>query len=286
MEALWQKGKNSSEGADGDTVIEPYDHMPADERGMFALHTFNLVLLGVACAVNIFLTWQRMGDSRTVHLVVLLLLTAMGASAQSSFFELLHLTRYAQNGIGFPAFDIMSALSEAFSDWIVSFILLAIASGWTLGRWSGMDSGIGMMHFGARGGSSSSDVLQSVRSVLRSPASLVMQPSVASVILLSMFLVHLVLVIWSAVGFQDDFDKFHDHEHTPGMILMWSRVGLSVLFAVLCTRTMGRDGSGRLGAVPPAISDCWRGVVWNNATASSDRETFCAVLAAPCDYRR
>ena len=93
----------------------------------------------------------------------------------------------------------------------MSFILLAIACGWTLGRGSGMDSGIGMMHFGARG---EQPVMCSRVFSRCSDLFIVMQPSVASVILLSMFLVHLVLLIWSAVGFQDDFDKFHDPAHT------------------------------------------------------------------------
>jgi hypothetical protein len=258
-------GASTDNATSEDTVREPGDHMPADERGMFALHMFNLVLLGAACAVNVLLAWRRMGDSRTVHLVVLLLLAAMSASAQSSFFELLHLMRYAQNGMGFPALDLASALSEAFSDWIVSFILLAISCGWTLGGSGGMGSGLGMMHLGGGGGGGGvmgggGGMLQSIRSALKSPASLVTRPSLASVVLVAMFVVHLVLVIWSAVGFEDDFDKFHDHEHTPGMILMWSRVGLSALFAVLCSRTMGRDGVGDMAQFLRLFRTA--GVVW------------------------
>lgn len=242
--------------------VEAYDHMPADERGMFALHMFNLVLLGAACAVNLLLAWKRMGESQAIHLVVLLLLAAMAASAQSSFFEVLHLAAYSRNGMGYPFLNLMSALCEAFSDWVVSFILLAIACGWTLGGSAsgGLGTGLGVMDFGNTGRGDSGGMLQSIRSSLKSPASLVSRPSLASAVLLLMFFSHFVLVIWSSVGFEDDFDKFHDHEHTPGMILMWSRVGLSMLFAVLCTRTMGRDGVGDMAQFIRLFRTA--GVVW------------------------
>ena len=117
-----------------------------------------------------------------------------------------------------------------------------------------------MMDFGNNRRGDGSDMLQKIRSVLKSPASLVTRPSLASAVLLLMLICHLVLVIWSSVGFEDDFDKFHDHEHTPGMILMWSRAVLSVLFAVLCTRTMGRDGVGDMAQFIRLFRTA--GVVW------------------------
>ena len=40
----------------------------------------------------------------------------------------------------------MSSMAEAFSDFIVSFILLAMGSGWTLGSHGNSGSGLGNMY--------------------------------------------------------------------------------------------------------------------------------------------
>ena len=233
---------------------EPGDrHLPADERGLYSIHLFNFVVLLAGLVGLLLLSWNRITESQSIHIVVVLVGLALINSLLASFYELIHLRSYYYNGMGWPFFNILSSLCEAFSDFVVSFILLAISCGWTLGsnvREAGFGS-MGAFHLGHAEDLDSSGwqtilnrKLIALRQTLRSPAQIFVHVNQASIVLVLLLVFYLVLVVWSAWGFDDDFDKFHDHEHLPGIVLMWSRLALCALFTVSATRTINYGAGG------------------------------------------
>ena len=143
---------------------------------------------------------------------------------------------------GLVFFDVWSSLLEAISDFVVSFILLSIGSGWTLNTSSSSSS---FQHpYDSSSSSPALSLVASLKKTFASPAALFIRPSMHTMLFVLLFAVHVVLVLWSALGFADDFDKFHDHEHLPGKILMWFRLGSAILFCLLSTNTMNHDLGG------------------------------------------
>ena len=90
----------------------------------------------------------------------------------------------------------------------------------------------------SRSPSSMKTSMETLRERCASPINLVLRPTKETLLFLLLFLVHLGLVLWSALGFHDDFEKFHDHEHVPGKILMWLRISTCLLFFYFCTKAM------------------------------------------------
>ena len=210
-------------------------HLPADEEGLWEIHFFNFIIMLIGLCVVLFRMWKTMAETKSIHFAVLLLLLSIGLTATSSFCELIHLSTYIRNGQGFQFFDVFSAMNEALSDVVVSFVLLAIGSGWTLK--SGSSSSF-HHPFDPSRPSSSQTSMEMLRERCANPIKMVFSPTKETFLFMLLFLFHLGLVLWSALGFHDDFEKFHDHEHLPGKILMWLRISTCLLFVLLCTKSM------------------------------------------------
>ena len=216
---------------------EPGDqHLPADEIGMATLHTLAIVVLASACILFVKLSFDRMRETAVIHVAVLMLGGAMVLSLCSSLFELWHLRAYASDGIGSALCDTLSALCESLCDFIVSFLLLSLACGWTLSSSLPMD----MSSFGfAKKRGTNVDL---ITSYLRNPKTLVTQYSVPLAVLVSLFTFHVVLVVWGR-RYGEEFDTFHDFEHLPGKVLMFVRLFLGVFFWFAASATLTAQGN-------------------------------------------
>ena len=69
-----------------------------------------------------------------VHIAVLMLALAIFDALLSAVCEALHILIFSWNGRGMALLDFASSFFESQTDMIISFLLVSIASGWTLGN--------------------------------------------------------------------------------------------------------------------------------------------------------
>lgn len=207
-----------------------YTHMPADEAGMSRLHTITMLfsfflLLFVGLKI-----YSNVNTGGSVHAVLLIVLLATACDSVSSFFEIIHLRLYANNGIGSYSLDALSAHFEAMSDSLVALVLLSVGSGWTL------PSDV------LSGGSANEGFLSKLFCGFRSPSMMSMSAgSPAGILALSIIVSHAALAQWGRT-FDEDFDCYHSLENPPGRALMWFRsvLGFAFLASVASVRNGGR----------------------------------------------
>jgi hypothetical protein len=130
----------------------------------------------------------------------------------SLFCELVHLWFYKHNGSGLFVADLSSELLEGLSQSVISFVLICLASGWTLVDSEADDSRA-----------------NSVATLLRNPQRLFQGANIVVVVLIALVAGSMVLQVLNK-GFDDDFSKFHDHESKPGKVLVFIRCLLGVAF--------------------------------------------------------
>jgi hypothetical protein len=202
-------------------------HLPADEHGLFTMHLLLFLVMAFAGVTYASLMLKNRNSTGQIHLVAVLLGVAYLFQTASIFFELCHLFVYRQDGKGLRfrytlfAADFFSEVMQGLSELVISVVLLAIASGWTLAGDFDMLSGSGTT--GGKGG------LGGMSDALQKPAELFKKITPASVFIAFIFTSQLVLEFMGR-GYEDDFNQFHDHEHLPGYLLMLLRVLMCVVF--------------------------------------------------------
>ena len=214
------------------------EHLPADEYGMWTMHFLALLVLMCGFAYLIFV--QRRKKSSSIHLAFLILYGAFLCAILASFFELIHIWIYCSNGIGFPMLNLLSTFVESYADLLLTFLLISIASGWTLGSAMVPVSSL------SRRGEVIHDtfLLGTFIQVMRKPMLLLRRcGSFSSIVFFGLLVGHLFLVMYSCLDTTyggEDFDQFHDHEHTAGVIILWFRAFLGAVFWAI----IGRNISG------------------------------------------
>ena len=222
------------------TLLNPGgDHLTADEHGMPTVYfLLSLVMVSLGIYMIVLAKKHARETNGKVHLVVKIFGACFSLQLGSIFAESIHLWFYRGDGMGVHTFDLLSELCEAFSSLLISFVLICLACGWTL-----VDSTAD-----AKKGSS-------VASLLRNPKSLLergrLLGNVIAVTILAIVIASTVLVVANKSQ-EDDFTKFHDHESTPGKVLVSFRLVLGVLY-LICFRTTVKQqaekgiGAGTLG---------------------------------------
>jgi|EP00945_MAST-04E_sp_MAST-4E-sp1_P003358 hypothetical protein len=216
---------------------EPGDHhLPADEFGMARLHTLNAMYLAGCLVAMGYTVIQRITKSSSIHIAVLMLGSALLLGLLSSICELIHLGTYESNGIGSAFCDTLSALCESLCDFVVSFLLISIACGWTLNSTLPMS----MATFGFS--KKRQGIVELILSQLRNPKMFFRKQNAKSTgLLLGLFMYHVLLVIWGR-RYGEEFDTFHDFEHTPGRLLLLFRCCAGILFFFASHSTRKRQG--------------------------------------------
>jgi hypothetical protein len=222
------------------TLLNPGgDHLTADEHGMPTVYfLLSLVMVSLGIYMIVLAKKHARETNGKVHLVVKIFGACFSLQLGSIFAESIHLWFYRGDGMGVHTFDLLSELCEAFSSLLISFVLICLACGWTL-----VDSAAD-----AKKGSS-------VASLLRNPKSLLdrgrLLGNVIAITILAIVIASTVLVVANKSQ-EDDFTKFHDHESTPGKVLVSFRLVLGVLY-LICFRTTVKQqaekgiGGGTLG---------------------------------------
>ena len=200
--------------------------LPADEDGMRHINLFTLVAMALYGAVYFYQLYERWTRLKQCHLITLIFLLAYFLQALSVLCEVQHLSRFIGDGKGLRwrhtwfALDFVSAVAQGASELIISFVLIALAFGWTLGSREPVAGVLGKLLAGfQRPG-------QLLRG-LRSPA------------MVTLLVLASVQVVLQARGraFEEDFNNFHDFEHWPGMVLIGMRVALCALFVFALHRS-------------------------------------------------
>ena len=194
------------------------NHLPADEHWLPTVYILVLTALcfhaGYCCSV-LSLTMEH---HKKVHLVVKLFAIAYFLQLLSLVFELVHQLIYSLNGRGVFILDFLSELSEGICALIISFVLICLASGWTLVE-QGADAKRG----------------QSVATIFRNPRGLVQSGNWLGN-LLALCLVGLVCYVMFLIFLNklsdDDFTKFHDSDSEAGTTLIRIRLILFAFFGL------------------------------------------------------
>ena len=212
-------------------------HLSADEMKLARVHFFTLLVSGGVAfllCMNAGLTAVKGKQQQMVHAAVLWVALAASMDAGSSLCELMHLKLYERNGIGSYFFDAIAAYLEAICDSLLILLLLSIGAGWTLPS-------------DAVRVSAYQTPIQGIFQDLASPLRSITHLGVASVIFWSTIALHLILAQWGRI-YNDDFESYHDLEHTPGKILMIFRIVLGWLLVAATMRTHMNCKSSQLQA--------------------------------------
>mmetsp|Transcript_17908 Transcript_17908/g.31654 ORF Transcript_17908/g.31654 Transcript_17908/m.31654 type:complete len:480 (+) Transcript_17908:243-1682(+) len=208
-------------------------HLPADDHGLPKMYLFTFIAMGGYLVYLIFCLHEQMQDTKKIHLVVKLLLFSYILQMVSIGAELGHLYAYKFNGTGVFTLDLLSEIFEGLSQTLISFVLICLGSGWTLVETS-----------------SDQSRANSVATLLRNPSLMIKGPNVAIFSLIILVVVSMFLQI-SNKNLDDNFSKFHDHESTPGKILVLIRLVLGVAFVAslhFTIKSQSQRGGDRLVA--------------------------------------
>lgn len=206
-------------------------HLPADERGLLTLHFILFVFMAGFLVYVIRALFAQQRKSGQIHLVTILFLGAYVLQTLSVLCELVHLWRYSVDGRGLRwpeswlALDQASSAFQTFAELIISLVLVCVASGWTLVQMTlatADESGFvpNNEHQGP---------LDALIRVLKQPKLMFQRVGPASLFVPVLGSIVLWLEIWGHY-YDDDFNQFHDFEHTPGFLLMGLRLLLALVF--------------------------------------------------------
>lgn len=206
-----------------------FTHLSADERVLIDMHGITFILSGlVALGLLATVLWRLhdKSNNHSVHAAVLWIGGAAALDATATLCELVHLSTYQANGIGFYFMDALSAHMEACCDAAIMIFLLSIAAGWTL-----PSSVVHVNNNGLDG-----NPVQTLIASLAHPISQgIRGPS--GILAAIIFGLHSVLAQWGRV-YDDDFESYHELEHWPGRLLMGFRCVMGLLFVVAVQQTI------------------------------------------------
>jgi hypothetical protein len=214
------------------------NHLPADETGMSILYLSNTIFSVCGLILSVYAISKEARETGSLHLISIMLLLAILLSISSTVFEIFHLSKYTDDGIGSNFSDTMAAVTGSMFDFVVTFLLLSVSCGWTLTASLPMNlSSLGFTNKtrAAKG------LFYLINLQLRKPSKLMSNFNLASSVLVILFLFHLALVICGR-SYGDEFDTFHDFEHFPGKVLMLFRIACGVFFLFASTKTIKLQG--------------------------------------------
>ena len=232
-------GKMVFPGDSPDKARHDESELPADEQGLYSMNFWVLLAMSGYLVFFASLVVKQRKESGQVHLVVLLLGLAFLLQMGSVFFEFCHLHVYRQNGKGlrwrhsfFPA-DFFSECCQGLSELLLSFLLVALASGWTLTEF--------MSAFGDVGET------KTFMSAFARPAELVRKVTPASIFAACLIVIQVLLEL-AGRAYEDDFNQFHDMEHLPGHLLQFFRIALCGVFWMGLSGSMKHNANKEIGA--------------------------------------
>eukprot|EP00937_MAST-01D_sp_MAST-1D-sp2_P001275 g1275.t1 len=243
-ELQFLNGKMIFPGDSPDQAKHDESELPADEQGMYAMNSLILVPMTAYLGLFAYLTLKMKKEKGQVHLVVVILGAAYLLQMGSVFFEWCHLAVYRSNGKGlrwrhsFLPADFISEACQGLSELLISFLLVALACGWTLSDMMFADCDLDV-------GASDANRLAKFLAAFSRPAELVKKVTPASVFAAVLFSLQVLLEL-AGRAYEDDFNQFHDMEHLPGHLLQLLRVVLCGVFWAGLRHSMKHNYNGEV----------------------------------------
>lgn len=223
-------------------------HLSADQSPLLQWHGVSMAISTLVCLWLLAIIYWRLSSTNnsnssshqshsSIHAAVVWVATAAAFDSSSSFWQICHLERYHNNGIGWYSADALSAHLEACCDASLMIFLLSMAAGWTL-----PSSVVPVVH------TTNGTLVQKLLVGFSHPIATGFwqvqgnrRITPAGVLTISVVALHFVLAQWGRT-YNDDFESYHHLEHLPGRILMAVRVltGLFFVVAVQHTRTSSK----------------------------------------------
>jgi Rhodopsin-like GPCR transmembrane domain len=205
----------------GHSSYRSRNHLSADHIPLPIGHALTFLGSGFITMILVFKILWRLGiqdqhKHNSVHAAVLWVTLAAVLDSTSSFLELIHIQIYTVNGVGSYLFDALSAHCEAICDAALTILLLSIASGWTL-----PSSVVTVVNTNA------SPVQKLLHGLSHPISSGIKSTSGAA---MAAIVGWYVLLAQLGRMSNDDFDSYHDLDHFPGSVLMWTRMLAGMLF--------------------------------------------------------
>jgi len=201
-------------------------HLSTDEFSLSRIHTITMFLSGAVCLLLMGKIGVNLRTSGVVHIAKFMVMAAAAFDTASSAFELMHMTFYRYDGVGFYTLDSFSAYSEALCDAMVCFLLLVIAAGWTL------PSDV----ISVNDIQDNTSMIEKILVGLANPTGSKSLMNPFTGLLGGLTAAHLMLAHWG-LSFNDEYDSYHDLEHTPGKIMMLLRFAMGVFMLTAVTQT-------------------------------------------------
>lgn len=182
--------------------------LPAHESGLPAFYTCMTIFLFLFSSIYGYFVSKNVGSLGQLHLIVILLGTAIVSQLTSVFCETIHLYVYLQNGFGlrwkhsYIPLDFFAEILQGLSELIVAFVLIALSFGWTI----------------------------AIPKLASSSFQAFYRFSGTSFLCFTgMALIQVTLELLGR-GYEDDFNQFHDFEHWPGYLLILFRLSQFGIF--------------------------------------------------------
>ena len=195
-------------------------HMDAQQQEYPEWHAAAF-LAAFATFVYLCLTavWRLNSGAYEVHIAVMWILIAAACDMWGSIFEIAHLQMYHSNGKGSYVVDALAAYAEALCDSALVIVLLSVGAGWTLPP----AHSAGVVNANA--------VQEAMQKLSGSPNNIKLIGAVVGF--------HLFVAQWGRMT-SDDCESYHDLEHWPGFVLVWSRVLGGMVFLGTVQQTIRR----------------------------------------------
>ncbi|XP_064614818.1 integral membrane protein GPR180-like [Liolophura sinensis] len=116
-----------------DSLGNPTEHFSDEETGLLRFYQLLTVAYFVLSCIFGPQIWQAMSKHGPMQLVLQLLTASMGLQAVLAFFMMVHLHRYARDGMGYPSYELMAEFFDVLSQFAMLYMLLSLSLGWTLG---------------------------------------------------------------------------------------------------------------------------------------------------------
>lgn len=177
-----------------DSSGDATDHFGEDQKGLLSMYALLIILYIGGISLFARSVWQTIQKGGPMHEVLQMLSVAIAIHFMATFFMLIHLWIYKNDGEGSVFFETASEILDVLAQLTMVWMILWMSLGWTLG---------------------------STNHPLRERKQLGLMISVT--------VIEVLLVLWEQ-SYDESHYTYHPHENLPGILLVALRIGLACLF--------------------------------------------------------
>ncbi|XP_022101996.1 integral membrane protein GPR180-like isoform X2 [Acanthaster planci] len=195
-----------------DSHGETVNHFGCEETGLlgfYELLTLIYFVLGCIWAPRLYENIAKRGP---MHDVLVMLTTVLCLQAVGSLCMFIHLYGYSTDGQGSPLMENVSELADIAAQFEMLYMMLSLSLGWTLG------------------------------SAKTHATSQIWKSSPLAKVAAGMAVVQGLLILWEQVWYYDH-SPYHAHHSVTGLLILFLRVALALLFAHTLQQVLPKERS-------------------------------------------